>query len=254
VAEQIDRLLAVMRVLMNHPDREWGVRELAAKLGMGPSTVQRILASLEQRSLAVQSENARYSPGANLYALASRLLGRSDLMTVAYAVMRELVDDVNETAHLALYNGMVHEAVFSASVQCDRPVRYVIEPGMRVPLNAGATAKAMLAYLPESVVSSIELPKFTERTVVDRDTLLKELAAIRKRGYATSIGERIEGASGIASAVMSRDRVVGALTITIPTYRLERKQIPVIGSKLARAAESISVRLGKLPDLIEALA
>lgn len=253
LAEQVDRLLGVMSILMSHPNREWGVRELAARLGIGSSTMQRILASLAARGFAQKSENERYSPGANLYVLSNRLLDRADLMTLARTAMREVVDDVNETVHFALYNATDREAVFTSSVECDLPVRYVIEPGMRTALNAGATGKAMLAYLPESVVLSIELPRFTENTVTDRDLLLKELAAIRERGYATSFGERIEGACGIASVVLSQDRVVGALTISVPTYRFDKKRTSEFGEKVARAAESISLRLGKLPTVAEVI-
>lgn len=253
MAEQIDRLLGVLQALMGHPNREWGVRELAGNLGITSSTTQRILASLEARGFARRSDNERYLPGPNLYALSSRLLAQSDVLVLAHEAMRELVDDLNETAHLALYDPHGQQAVFSSSVQCAYPVRYVIEPGMRTPLNAGATGKAMLAHLPESVVAKLALTKFTESTVVDRQALLRELALIRRRGYATSSGERIEGASGIAAAVLSRDGVVGALTISVPTYRFDTKRIPEFGEKLARAAASVSVRLGNPPVAAEAM-
>jgi IclR family acetate operon transcriptional repressor len=244
LAEQIDRWLGVLQALMGSPNREWGVRELAGKLDITPSTTQRILASLESRGFARRSDNERYVPGPNLYALSSRLLSQSDVLILAQEAMRELVDDLNETAHLALYDPNSQQAVFSSSVQCAYPVRYVIEPGMRTPLNAGATGKAMLAYLPESVVADLVLPKFTESTVTDRAALMRELAQIRHSGYAVSSGERIEGASGIASAVLSREGVVGALTISVPTYRFDTKRIPEFGAKLSRAAASVSMRLG----------
>lgn len=168
-------------------------------------------------------------------------------MSLAQVTMRELVNEVQETAHLALYNPSDKHVIFASSVQCDLPVRYVIESGTGTTLNAGATGKAILAYLPEEVVSQLELPSFTSNTITDRARLLKELATIRRRGYATSSGGRIEGASGVAAAILSRDQIIGALTISVPTYRLEKKKIPFDGETVSSAARSISVRLRMPP-------
>ena len=76
------------------------------------------------------------------------------------------------------------------------PVRYALDMGSTLPLYLGAAGKAMMAFLPESEAEALirnhQITALT-RYVPKTGALRKELKTIRRRGYAISNGERVEG-------------------------------------------------------------
>jgi DNA-binding IclR family transcriptional regulator len=77
-------------------------------------------------------------------------------------------------------------------------------PGRELWPHAAASAKAILAFQSEAVIATLltaGLPRLTGRTQTDRTALLQELAAVRRTGIATCIGEDVEGFAGIACPI-----------------------------------------------------
>ena len=74
------------------------------------------------------------------------------------------------------------------------------------------------------------LVSYTERTIVELEPLLEELARIRRRGYATAIGEYELGLNAVAAPVHdARGNVVAAVDIWGPAFRLTPRRIPELG-------------------------
>jgi hypothetical protein len=86
---------------------------------------------------------------------------------------------------------------------------------------------------------------FTERTVVELEPLLEELARIRRRGYATALGEYEIGLNAVAAPVHdARGAVIAAVDIWGPAFRLTPRRIPELAAQARDTAAAISVRLG----------
>jgi DNA-binding IclR family transcriptional regulator len=120
--------------------------------------------------------------------------------------------------------------------------------GIPYPLHAGGSSKAFLAFLPDSEVDAYldrhPLQPLTDKTVTDPAKLRKELAAIRKRGYATSLGERQAGAASIAAPVFDHDgHVVAVLSVAGPAARF-KPESSGNAQELVAAAARISEQLG----------
>ena len=89
------------------------------------------------------------------------------------------------------------------------------------------------------------LVSYTERTIVELEPLLEELARIRRRGYATAIGEYELGLNAVAAPVHdARGNVIAAVDIWGPAFRLTPRRIPELAAQAREAAAAISVRLG----------
>ena len=87
--------------------------------------------------------------------------------------------------------------------------------------------------------------RYTERTIVELEPLLEELARIRRRGYATAIGEYELGLNAVAAPVHdARGNVIAAVDIWGPAFRLTPRRIPELAAQAREAAAAISVRLG----------
>lgn len=90
--------------------------------------------------------------------------------------------------------------------------------GQSQPLLRGASSKVMLAYLPESRCEKI-LRHFGEHeNVTDWN---KELEQIRRQGFAISTSEFDPGVTGISAPVMKGSKLIGAVSIMAPAYRVE---------------------------------
>src|SRR5690606_22055404 len=122
------------------------------------------------------------------------------------------------------------------------------QPGASVPAHASSLGKAILAFssseLVESLIRGRELQAITDSTITDREALLKELRAIRERGYALDRGEISPLATCLGVPILDENGVaMAAVSISGPTSRFNpKKNAPAIAS-LIRAADSIGREL-----------
>ncbi|TLN05734.1 IclR family transcriptional regulator, partial [bacterium] len=98
----------------------------------------------------------------------------------------------------------------------------------------------------EKYINSAEFEKFTPFTITTPDDLRAELAKIRVQGYALSEQEYHDGIRGIGAPVFNyQDKIVAAVSITGPVYRLTEERINQELLPLAhKAASEMSRRLG----------
>jgi DNA-binding IclR family transcriptional regulator len=124
------------------------------------------------------------------------------------------------------------------------------DPGIRVPGHATAAGKAYFAFTDrESVRRILEdrtLDRYTERTLIDSEDLMREFARIRARGFAVSREEYIEGMTCVAAPLFDhRNMVIGAISISDVTPNLSRLgDARELGELVGRAAMEASYALG----------
>lgn len=180
-----------------------GVTEIAEDLGLSKAAVHRILASLRGRGLIDLDETTRrYSLGPMAMTLGLSYLARVDVRRLAAPELRVLSAETNETATLSLRTGDTR--VYVDQITPPREVIMSVSIGVPFPLHAGASSRAFLAFLPEEQVEaylSRTLAPVTSRTLTDVDRLQETLAAVRRRGWAQSSGERQSGAASVAAPV-----------------------------------------------------
>lgn len=115
------------------------------------------------------------------------------------------------------------------------------------PLYAGASAKALLAYLPQSEIEDyldrVKRVPITKSTVVDREKLLAELEQIRLQGYVTTKSERIIGACSISTPIISLGRPIASIAIIIPDVRFKDEQTEMYAEYILEAKREIERQL-----------
>ena len=141
------------------------------------------------------------------------------------------------------------EQVVVDVVPSPNAIRYVLETGERQPTYLGAGGKAYLAAMPEAdvraFIASLNLIPLT-RFSPDKPSLLSELKTIRARGYATSLGERVEGAAAVAVAVPGTDETpAGVLSIMMPQFRVDAEAITEMGQTLRSEVARLVPRVAK---------
>lgn len=232
----------------NRPDL--GVTEIAAELGLTKTAVHRILTALRSRELiAADPVTRRYSLGHAAIALGRAYLARTDLRAMAGSELRGLAASARETATLSVRRGDTR--LYTEQVVPEQELRIEVSLGIPYPLHAGAPSKAILAFLRqeeiEGYLSRHRLEELTDRTITDPARLETELAGIRRRGYATSHGERQEGATAIAAPVFDHDGgVIAAIGVSGPSVRF-KSNIRELAPLVIEAAGRLSSQLGHHP-------
>ncbi len=227
---------------------ELGVTELSKKLKLHKNNVFRILATLQSRSYIEQNKaNDNYRLGIKCLELGQTFIHQRGLLKQAKIHLQELAAKTGETGYISILRG--NEVVYLDSVETTSTVRVISRVGLHMPLHATAAGKALVAYESEEELSkrfSGELRRFTKHTKTGAEELIKDLALVRERGYATDLEEFEEGLRCIGAPIRDYTRkVVGALSISGPANRLPDERIgQVVGPEVERAAKDLSMRLG----------
>jgi IclR family acetate operon transcriptional repressor len=242
----VDRAAALLLALGESPGAA-GVTELARRLGLHKSTASRLLATLERRGLVEQDEETgKYRLGLVVIRLAERAERTLDLRGIATPELERLARLTHETTGLGVLDG--DEILNVAQVDGPNLIAMGDWTGRSTPLHCVAAGKVIMAALAEREVVRIVkrgLPHYTERTIVELEPLLEELARIRRRGYATAFGEFEPGLNAVAAPVHdARGQVIAAVDVWGPVFRLTPRRIPELAAQVRATAAAISVRLG----------
>jgi DNA-binding IclR family transcriptional regulator len=211
-------------------------------LGMPKSSTHRLLNELATLGIVRRTEDGRYSLGPRLLYWGEAAADTFDLRAVADQPMRRLRDEVGESVHLYVRD---HDTrICIAAVEGRHELRPFIQLGRPLPLRVGAAGKLLLAFADRDVQESelqravAEAPKMPNAPGA---RLRDQLEHIRAERWATSMGEREEGVSAAATAIVdSRDRVVAALCISAPTTRLGEERFAEMRPPLEGCASEVS--------------
>lgn len=224
-----------------------GLSELARRLELPKSTVQRSLATLADLGWIRSDgrEVTRWALGDRARTLSEKIDDVGRLREAALPVLGELNSDTLETIHLAIFDSDTVRLV--ERLDSKHPLRYVQPIGSRSPLHASSNGKSILAMLPDAEIEAyIEkgLTALTPNTVTDPERLRAELKTIRERGYAVADEEMHEGIISVAACIRSPDggRPVAAMSISGPAVRM-REHRGAYGQKVAAGAGQVEANL-----------
>jgi DNA-binding IclR family transcriptional regulator len=130
--------------------RPMGVTELALATRLQKSNVHRILATLRHLGYVRSNPDSSYEPTLRVWELGQRIHARMDLPAAARPHLKRLVQETDETSHLAVLAG--HEVVYVETIETANPVRAHTPLGGRAPAYCTASGKALLSGQPAAVV------------------------------------------------------------------------------------------------------
>jgi len=228
--------------------QEPGMTELVAKLHIPKSTVHRLIMVLERHGYLERSPlNEKYHLGSKLVQLGMHALSRLDLGTTAMPYLHRLVEQTGETCHLGvLRNGKIISLFHAQGTQLLR-LRSAV--GRVSPLHCTSQGKAILAFLPEEEceqwISTIDFKANTPKTITRASSFRAELKRVREAGYARDNEEYEEGVKCIGAPVRDHaGRVMAAISIAMPSFRMKRDRVPQLSRAVVKAAEDLSAALG----------
>jgi len=223
---------------------EASLTELARAIGSSGSAVHRILTALKNKGLIVQTEeNGPYMLSWSILGLTQRLTARADLRTISRPHMIALRDLTEETVTLNVRSGF--DRVCIDFVEGIHEVRWHQNIGQIYPFYAGATGKALMAYLSADELKeffrTVKLRKITPYTMTKREEIFAELETIRSRGYSTGTQDRVLGVAAMAAPIFNPPaRASATLTIAGPSERCSPARLEEWAAPLSEATRKIS--------------
>jgi DNA-binding IclR family transcriptional regulator len=219
----IARAAAILRALENEASG-LSLGQIAQRVDLARSTVQRIVAALEQEKLVIAaSPTGRVRLGPTLLRLAASV--HTDFASLARPFLTKLSGELRETVDLSTIKG--DHLVFVDQVAGSQRLRAVSAVGETFPLYCTANGKAYLAQLDDAAVERLIGRRYeprTAKTLTRLDKLLSELKTVRKSGVAF---DREEHTLGICAAGVALRDLLGnyvAISVPVPTTRFQDHQ------------------------------
>jgi DNA-binding IclR family transcriptional regulator len=243
--QSVDRAISILQVLARRGVA--GVTEISKELSVHKSTVSRLLGTLEARGLVDQAtQRGRYRLGYGVTQLAEGASNKQDLTLISRPVCNDLAEDVGETVNVVVHEGRT--VVTIDQVMGSSSITTVNWFGQRQTLHATSAGKVFLASMPQDELQTYldeEMTRYTPHTIVDPAKLETELVSVREKGYARTMEEQEIGLVAVAAPIRALDgRVIAALAVSGPTFRIDETRISSIAKRLLSAAAEISERNG----------
>ena len=247
----LDRAMRIVFAIADSAAPDVGVSELARALEMPKAVVHRIMKTLCVHGfLAFDERTRRYQLGAGALTVGLAAVRHLDVPVIARPYLERMAAESGETATLSVLRGS--QRIYVDQVLSPQEIRLEVVLGRPYPLYAGASSKVVLAALPEAeareYLGRVRLDRITDRTPTDRRGIEAELAAIRRRGYAATHGERQSGGAGVAAAILdSSTRPFGSISVCGPADRFPPDRVRRLSRLVIGVATELSVAIGHRP-------
>ena len=219
----IARAATILRALEDE-NAGLSLGQIAQRVNLARSTVQRIVAALEAEKLVIAATpNGRVRLGPTILRLAASV--RSDFITLARPLLEQLSEELHETVDLSTVKK--DHLVFIDQVIGSQRLRAVSAVGDTFPLYCTANGKAYLAQLSDTAVEALIGRAYetrTPKTLTRLDALLADLKAVRRNGVAYDREEHTLGICAVGVAFHDPLGNAVAISVPVPSQRFAHRQ------------------------------
>ncbi|HKX10315.1 MAG TPA: IclR family transcriptional regulator [Stellaceae bacterium] len=222
--------------------------ELSKRVGLHNSTTFHLVKTMVTLGYIEQAKDSkRYRVGRRLFTLAAAALDEIELVNLATPVLESLTRATGECSHFAIRSG--DDIVVLAKTAGAGMFQMVDRAGVVRPAHCTALGKVLLAALTpaqiESYLAGHELRRFTPKTIVEREALVRELKDVRRTGIGFDDGEFDAEARCVAVPVRDfTGQVAGAIGLSGPIWRLSIQSLQEKAQQVREAAADLSRELG----------
>ena len=227
----LDKAVRILATLESGPH---SLTELVAVTGIARPTAHRLAVALEFHRLVSRDFSGRFILGARQAELAAAA-GEDRLLAIAAPALSALRDASGESAQLFKRQG--DQRICVATAERLSGLRDSIPVGSAITMQAGSSAQVLLAWEePDKLHRGLVGAKFTAAT----------LSAVRRRGWAQSIGEREVGVVSVSAPVRGpSNKVIAAVSISGPLERLGRQPGRVHAASVVATAARLTEHISK---------
>lgn len=226
---------------------------IAAAVAMPRSSAYHLLRTMVDEGFVVHLETERrYGLGVAAFEVGSGYVRQAPLQRIARPRMTRLVDQLGQSAHLAVLHG--REVLYLVEERAPGRPPLVTDVGVRLPAQLTASGRAILAALPTRQVRALfpDAAAFVDRHGIgprSPTALRAVLADTRQRGYAEEDGEVTLGLASVAAAVLDHnEHPVASVAVTYERAGSSSADISRYTSHITQTAGEISRRVSRGPS------
>jgi IclR family transcriptional regulator, KDG regulon repressor len=245
--QSIERAFAILEEVARNRDGI-NLSELSKRVELHNSTTFHLVRTMVSLGYVEQSRDSkRYRIGRHLFTLAAGALDEIELVKLATPVLESLTRATGECSHFAIRSG--DSIVVLAKTVGAGMFQMADRAGVVRPAHCTALGKVLIAALTpaqiERYVDSHELRRFTPKTIVERDAILREFEQVRRGGIGFDDGEFDAEARCVAVPVRDfTGQVAGAIGLSGPIWRLSIQSLQEKAQQVREAALDLSRELG----------
>lgn len=241
--QALKRADSILNTLAAAPREGLRLRDIAAAVGLVPTTTVTLLQSLVALNYAEQlATTGRYRLGRRLVQLGRQVEARRDIVDLARPGLIRLCQQTGEMVNLTVPGSGAMVVV--ESLAGDIVFKETALKGRDLPLHGSASGKCFLAFTPlpmrAAFLAALPLTRLARRTIGDLKKLEEDLARIRSQGYATEDDEYTPDTFAIAVPILDAAGAIQAtLSVHGPAERFTPRRHPKLLVELRREAQQV---------------
>ena len=188
---------------------------------LSASTALRLLRTLESTGFVRKDQDGAYRPGLRIVQLGAQALSHESIISLATPALERIVDATGESAYVivqAHHGPDGGHGLYIAMSEGTHSVRHASWVGRMVPLEGSASGAVLTGHTPE-----------LGYVVVDRGV----------EADVTAISAPITVQTHAPNGTVTGTRVIAALSVVAPSYRMNPEKIRAIGEQIAAEARNV---------------
>ncbi|MFD2238078.1 IclR family transcriptional regulator domain-containing protein [Aureimonas populi] len=190
--------------------------QVARATGLDRATARRLVLTLVHLGY-IKAQDRVFSLTPRILVLAGGFLQGRQFGKTIEPVMRSFSHRISSAISMAMIDG--HEAVYVAHAAArESAVSIGFTVGSRVPLLSSAIGRALLSVCAsadaEELIARAPLERHTAATILDRQSILEDVALTARRGYACVEGEFEPGICAIAVPLRANGGEASAIGVS----------------------------------------
>lgn len=219
-------MLAILHVIDISPEGI-SLAAISEKLQLPKGTISPILKTLVSTGY-ISCENMLYFIGFRSFELGLSYGKGSNLLDIIRNQMKDLVSEVEEITQFGILRE--RNVIYLLRVNSDNPISIVTTGvGKQLPAQLTGLGKAMLAetYTDDEIrelYRDYTFPTPMLNSICSVERLIEDLRDVRETGFARDNEEVTKGVCCTAVALKAEGRLMGALSVTSPVYRMNDRK------------------------------
>lgn len=241
-AASVERAIAILEYL-DSSRRGLNISEISRKLSIPKSSAHVIVVTLERLGYVQKREDSlHYMLGLRAYGLGLGMMKSLSLSEAALPHMRALSNQLHLPSHLAVPDG--DQGVYIQKVDTPGLIKIDTYVGRRMDLHCTGVGKIIVAFGPQELhdrfLAKQVYIRYTRNTITSPRMMQREIARVRKSGFAVDDEEEELAVRCVAVPVFKDGRFTAALSVTGTTTQLPLNAIEEVAAVLRKAASAIS--------------
>ena len=246
--QSIERALDVIEAAASEQDGQT-LTELSAVTQLPKSTAFRIISTLTECGYLSKTPEGKYKVGYKLIEAVSYYINDLELQTEARPYIAEMSAHLGLSAYLGVLEG--DKVVYIEKRNVSSAAKLYSRLGVRVNAYCSSLGKCLLANYSnaqlDSILADCSFVRFTPHTIPDIEALRRELAKVRKQGWAMDDEEFELGQRCIGAPIYDyKGDIVAAVSASGEKHILTDERIPEVAAYIMQIASEISKAIGYL--------